>query len=224
MLGRRQKLNLQFLQIVDAFLLVAAYWSAHWFRYHGHKFGLFEAPILPFTEFQWLMFVLIPFGPICLHAQGFYEHPERKTIGRSLSQLGRAAIVLGLIIALCAYFLKLSVDSRAVMPVFAALATVLLLIREWSTVSRYQRRLKSGEIRERVVLVGTAADILAFRNTFSPAEIMEIEVAEDVDISAKTALDFVESLHKHTPERVLFVGGHGELGRLQEYIGACEVE
>lgn len=224
MLGRRQKLNLQFLQIVDAFLLVASFWSAHWFRFNGHGFGLFDSPILPFSEFQWLLFVLIPFGPICLHAQGFYEHAERKTVGRSLGQLGRAAIFLGLIIALSAYFFKLRVDSRAVMPIFAAFATVLILVREWITVGNYRRAVRSGRIRERVLLVGTAADMLAFRSTLTPSEIMEIEVADDVDITTRSMADFVESVHQHTPERVIFVGSHGELGRLQEYIGACETE
>ena len=224
MLGRRQKLNLQFLQIVDAFLLVASFWSAHWFRFNGHGFGLFDSPILPFSEFQWLLFVLIPFGPICLHARGFYEHAERKTVGRSLGQLGRAAIFLGLIIALSAYFFKLRVDSRAVMPIFVALATVLILVREWITVGNYRRAVRSGKIRERVLLVGTAADMLAFRSTLTPSEIMEIEVADDVDITTRSMADFVESVHQHTPERVIFVGSHGELGLLQEYIGACETE
>lgn len=224
MLGRRQKLNLQFLQIVDAFLLVASFWSAHWFRFNGHGFGLFDSPILPFSEFQWLLFVLIPFGPICLHAQGFYEHAERKTVGRSLGHLGRAAIFLGLIIALSAYFFKLRVDSRAVMPIFVALATVLILVREWITVGNYRRAVRSGKIRERVLLVGTAADMLAFRSTLTPSEIMEIEVADDVDITTRSMADFVESVHQHTPERVIFVGSHGELGLLQEYIGACETE
>ena len=224
MLGRRQKLNLQFLQIVDAFLLVASFWTAHWFRYNGHDFGLFETPILPFSEFQWLLFVLIPFGPICLHAQGFYEHAERKTVGRSLGQLGRTAIFLGLIIALCAYFFKQRVDSCAVMPIFAALATVLILSREWITVGNYRRSVRSGKIRERVLFVGTAADLHAFRGTLTPSEIMEIEVADDVDITTRSMADFVESVHQHTPERVIFVGSHGELGRLQEYIGACETE
>ncbi len=224
MLGRRQKLNLQFLQIVDAFLLVASFWSAHWFRFNGHGFGLFDSPILPFSEFQWLLFVLIPFGPICLHAQGFYEHAERKTVGRSLGHLGRAAIFLGLIIALSAYFFKLRVDSRAVMPIFAAFATVLILVREWITVGNYRRAVRSGKIRERVLLVGTAADMLAFRSTLTPSEIMEIEMADDVDITTRSMADFVESVHQHTPERVIFVGSHGELGRLQEYIGACETE
>ncbi len=224
MLGRRQKLNLQFLQIVDALLLVASFWFAHWFRYHGHEFGLFEQPILPFTEFQWLLVVLGPFGPICLHAQGFYEHSERKTVGRSLGQLGRTAVVLGLIIALSAYFFRQKVESRAVMPIFVALAASLLLAREWITVSSYRRDMRSGKIRERVLLVGTAPDILAFRHSFTASEIMEIEVPVEVDVSVCAVAEFVDMLHQHTPERVLFVGSHGELGRLQEYIGACETE
>ena len=224
MLGRRQKLNLQFLQMVDAFLLVASFWFAHWFRFNGHEFGLFEQPILPFTEFQWLLVVLAPFGPICLHAQGFYEHPERKTVARSLGQLGRSAVFLGLIIALCAYFFRQKVDSRAVMPLFAALAASLLLAREWITVSSYRRDVRSGKIRERVLLVGTAADIFAFRNSFTASEIMETEVAVEVDVSVWNVAEFVDMLHQHTPERVLFVGNHAELGRLQEYIGACETE
>jgi len=224
MIGRRQKINLQFLQIVDAFLLVMALWSAHWLRYHGFELGLFDLPILPFSEFQWILFVLIPFGPICLHAHGYYEHPERKTAGRSLSQLGRAGIVLGLIIALSSYFLQLRVESRAVMPIFAAFAPALLLAREWFTVSSYRSRVRSGEIREHVILVGTSADIFTFRNGFTAEEIMEVKVVEEIDVDAKTVSYLIEALHKHSPERVVFVGSHSELGRLQEYIGACEIE
>jgi exopolysaccharide biosynthesis polyprenyl glycosylphosphotransferase len=224
MLGRRQKLNLQFLQIVDAFLMVTALWSAHWLRYEGYFMGLFDIPTVPFGEFQWLLFVLIPFGPICLHAHGFYEHPERKTVGRSLSQLGRAAIVLGLIIALCGFFLRLRVESRAVMPIFAAFATALLLFREWFTVTRYKRLVKSGEIREQVILVGTMADISAFRTGLTAEEIMEVEIVDTIDVETMNVACLIDALHKHSPERVVFVGSHSELGRLQEYIGACEIE
>ena len=224
MLGRRQKINIQFLQIVDAFLLAIAYWFAHWLRYTGHEVGFFDQPILPFGDFVWLLVVLIPFGPACLHAQGFYEHPERKTISRSLAQLGRAAVFLGLIIALSAYFIRLKVDSRAVMPIFAALATGLLLAREASTVARYRHRLKSGEIREQVIVVGTAADISAFRGSLSPSEVMEVQILEDIDVEARPVAYFIEALHRHFPERVIFVGSHTQLGRLQEYIGACEIE
>lgn len=224
MLGRRQQINLQFLQVLDAFLLVLTFWGAHSLRYNGAALGFFDIQIPSFKEFQWLLLVLAPCGPLCLHAQGFYEHPSRKNVGRSLAQLGRAGVVLSLIIAACAYFFRLGVESRAVMPIFAFLATALLLLRESIALMQYRRKVRRGEQRERVILVGTRADILTFRKSLSPDEVMEFEIVDDIEVDSKSVQDLVNALHKHGAERVLFVGAHSELGRLQEYIGACEIE
>ncbi|MEQ1853435.1 MAG: sugar transferase, partial [Chthoniobacteraceae bacterium] len=224
MFGRRQQLNSQFLQIVDGLLLVLTFWGAHTFRSAGALLGFFPYQIPPFTEFQWLLLVLGLFGPISLKVQGFYEHPSRKNLGRSLGQLGRAALSVAIIIALCAYFLRLGVESRSVMPIFAFLATSLLLFRERITIHRYRRRVKSGGQRERVILVGMQEDILAFQTGLSREETMEIETAEEIEVGSKPVAHLVEALHRHAPDRVIFVGAHSQLGRLQEYIGACEIE
>lgn len=224
MLGRRQELNLQFLQIVDALLLVVAFWAAHTLRYMAPAWGWVDAPILPFREFQWLLFVLVPFGPICLEAQGFYEHPTRKTFPKSIAQIGRAGVVLGIIIAFCSYFLKLALESRAVMPLFALLGCFLLMMREAASLARYRRRLKSGAAREAVILVGTMDDVRAFRKDFTAEQAMELEVVEAIDVEKQPVQDLVEALHQHSVGRVMFVGGHAQLGVLQDYIVVCEVE
>ena len=224
MLGRRQELNLQFLQILDALLLAAAFWVAHTFRYLGYSWGLFDFWISSFESFQWILAVIVPFGPIALENYGFYEHPSRKTFGKSLGQLGRAALVVGLIIAVCAYFFRLDVGSRAVMPLFAISGALTLLIREQLTVARYKHRVKSGLLRERVILVGTKEDNFSFRNAFTAEQVMEIEVIQEIDIAVEPLTNLVDALHEHSVGRVLFVGGHSEMGRLNEYIGACETE
>lgn len=224
MLGRRQELNLQFLQIMDAFLIAVAFWTAHTFRVIGGIWGIFPVQIAPFSEFQWLLFVLVPFGPICLEAQGFYEHPARKAFGKSVAQIGRAGLMLGIAIAFFAYFLKLNVESRAVMPLFAVFAGALLMLRERGTMLRHRRRLKSGALREPVILAGTAEDVRSFRDSFTPEQLMELEVVEELNVDDKSANDLTESLHVHAVGRVIFVGDHTQLGRLQEYIGVCEIE
>ena len=224
MLGRRQQINLQFLQILDALILVLTFWGAHSLRYNGAELKFFDVQIPPFKEFQWLLFILAPFGPICLHAQGFYDHPSRKNVGRSLGQLGRAGITLALIIATWSYFFRWGVESRAVMPIFAFLAAAMLLLRERAVVMQYRRKVRRGEQRERVILVGTHNDILTFRKSLSPEEIMETEIVDDIEVDSQSVEDLVNALHKHGAERVVFVGAHSELGRLQEYIGACEIE
>ncbi len=224
MLGRRQELNLQFLQIVDAFLVVLAYWAAHTVRYMGFGLHIFDTPIAQFKEFQWLLFVLVPFAPICLEARGFYEHAAHKTVTKSLGQIGHAAIFLGLIIALSAYFLRLNVESRAVMPLFMLFATTLLLLRERASVARYRRRVKAGTFREAILLVGGAADVRAFRADFTPEQNLELEVVEEIDAETQPVATFIEALHKHTVGRVIFMSDHTQISRLQEYIAACEIE
>src|SRR6478735_2210209 len=104
MLGRRQELNLQFLQILDGFLLAFAFWMAHAFRFFGASWFVFDKPIESFSKFQWLIFIIIPFGPVALELEGFYGTSMRKPISRSLKEIARSAVWLGLLIAACSYF------------------------------------------------------------------------------------------------------------------------
>jgi exopolysaccharide biosynthesis polyprenyl glycosylphosphotransferase len=225
MLGRKQELNLQFLQIADGLLMVIAFWGAHTLRFFGGDLSLFgNKPIGPFEDFQWLLFVILPFGPIVLELQGFYTNPLQKTIGKSLAQIARGIFWLGLLIAGCSYFLRLGVPSRAVMPLFVVIATGALLLRERWTVARHRKRAMREDLRERVVLAGTPADVHQLRHTFTPEQIMGIEVAAEIDIEHQPVTDLIEALHRHSVNRVIFAGGHSHLHRLQEAIAACEIE
>ena len=224
MLGRKQELNLQFLQIIDGLLMVVAFWCAHALRFFGATWFAFDRPIGPFRDFQWLLFVILPFGPIFLEAQGFYSHPLHKPIGKSIAQLGRAAFWLGLIIAGCSYFLRLDVPSRAVMPMFALLGGFALLVRERVTVYRARDRMHRETLREPVILAGTAEDTDRFRRSFSAEETMEIEVVQEIDIEKQSVDELIAALHQHSVGRVIFAGGHSHMNHLQEAIAACEIE
>ena len=224
MLGRKQELNLQALQLADGILLVAAFWVAHTLRFFGPNWFLFDTPIGPFKDFQWLLFAIMPFGPICLEMQGFYSNPLQKEGGKSLGQIARAFFWLGLLIAAEAYFLKLDVPSRAVMPMFAVVSVLALLVRERISIVRYRARAKREDLRERLILVGTPADLHQLRHSFTPEQVIETEVAAEIDIETQSVNELIEALHKYSVGRVIFAGGHSHLNRLQEGIAACEVE
>ncbi len=224
MLGRKQELNLQTLQIADGLLLVVAFWVAHTLRYLGADWFIFDKPIGPFKEFQWLLVVIMPFGPISLELQGFYTNPLEKDAGRSLAQIARAFFWLGLLIALAAYFFRLDVPSRAVMPMFVVISTTMLLLRERLTLTRFRNRAKREDLRESLILVGTPDDIHQLRHTFTAEQIMEMEIVAEIDIEHQPVADLIESLHKYSVSRVIFAGGHSHLHRLQEGIEACEIE
>ena len=76
--------------------------------------AIFKDPIDRFEKFQWLLFVIMPFGPITLELQGFYSHPLQKTLAKSTAQLARAIFWLGLLIGACAYFLWLPLPPLTV--------------------------------------------------------------------------------------------------------------
>lgn len=224
MLGRRQELNLQFQQITDGLLMSVAFWLSHTLRFIGAGSVIFDKPIGPFADFQWLLFVIMPFGPIILEMQGYYLHPTQKTLGKSLQQLARAAFWLGLLIAACSYFLRLDVPSRAVMPIFAGVACVFLIMRERITLARLRHRADQKDLRERVLLVGTPRDLTDLKRTLPHELGLEFEVVAEIDPNVQPVSDLVNALHDMSVSRALFTSNHADLSRLQEYISACEIE
>jgi exopolysaccharide biosynthesis polyprenyl glycosylphosphotransferase len=224
MIGRKQELNLQFQQILDGALLVLAFWAAHVIR-SGLPLAFDSVPVIPdFNDFRWVLFILMPFGPIILEMQGFYSHILQKTVVKSTMQLGRAGFVLGLLIAMSAFFFKYTFPSRAVLVIFALLALGALLGRERVTVAYLRKKGSSGQFRESVLLAGTPGDVVQLEKSLTAEQLVEMEIVGRIDIEAQPISALVEALHRHSVSRVIFAGGHSHLNRLQEAIAACEVE
>ncbi len=223
MLGRKQDLNVQFQQILDGALLVLAFWAAHTLRYHEITWFR-NRPILPFSEFRWLLFIIVPFGPIILELQGFYSHPLQKTAWKSFSQMAMAAFWFCLLVAGCVVFLRLDFPSRAVVLTFFGLGATFLFARERVTNHYVKHWAKRGRFRENVLLAGVPADMRQLRRTFADDPRMNIEIIAEFDIETQPTGALVEALHNHAVSRVFFAGGHGHLDRLQEAIAACEIE
>jgi exopolysaccharide biosynthesis polyprenyl glycosylphosphotransferase len=224
MLARQQELSTQFQQLLDAFLLAGALFAAHALRFYGTTWLNLPYSIDPFRNYQWLLVVIMPFGPIILDLQGFYLSPLNKTLWKSFVQVVRTMIYLSILVSGCVIFLRLPLTSRAVPLLFILLATVVLLVKQRLIVRRIRRRAERGEVRERVLLAGVPQDIAALEQSLTPEETMVLQVAERIDIEKQPISDLVEAMHRHTVSRVIFAASHGQLNRVEQAIGACEVE
>ncbi len=224
MLARQQELSTQFHQIIDAFLLAFSLFAAHALRYYGTAWLDLPYSIDPFQNYQWLLIVFMPFGPIILDLQGFYQSPFNKTLWKSFVQVARTMIYLSILVSACVIFLRLPLTSRAVPLLFILIGTVGLLLRERLIVRRIRNRAKRGQVRERVLLAGLPQDIAELEASLSPEESIFLEVAARIDIEKQPISDLVEAMHKHAVSRVIFAAGHSQLNRVEEAIGACEVE
>src|SRR3712207_2728832 len=211
MLARRQEINTQVQQIIDAFLLALTLFVTHYVRERSVDWFGVEKTIDPFSNYHWLIVVVMAFGPIVLELQGFYESPITKTKWKSFRQIVQAMVYLGIVVSVCVIFLRLPLANRSVPLLYLPVATAVLLIKERIIVHYVRRRAARGELRERVLLAGTPEDIAALERSFTPEQKLLMVIADRIDIEKQPISDLVEALHRHSITRVLFAAGHTQL-------------
>src|SRR5213082_1308479 len=140
MLARRQELNTQLQVLIDGFLLAVSLWVACVLRYYSTFWFDLKDTVDPFHNYHWLFIVIMPFGPILLDLQGFYQSPLNKTTWRSLVQVVRAIIGLSIIVSGCVIFLRFPLANRSVPLLFFLIGTLALLIKERLIVARLRGR------------------------------------------------------------------------------------
>ncbi len=211
-------------QVLDALLLALSLLAAHALRFYSTSWFNLAFGIDPFQNYQWLLVVIMPFGPILLDLQGFYEAPLNKTFRKSLVQIVWAMIYLSILVSGCVIFLRFPLASRSVALLFIIIGTIVLMVRERIIVSYIRRRALRGELREPVLLAGVPQDIAALEQSLSNEQRLLMEVVGRIDIEKQPISDLVEAMHHHAVSRVIFAASHSQLNRVEQAIGACEVE
>src|SRR6267143_2165945 len=224
MLARRQELNTQLQVLTDAFLLALSLWAAYVLRYYSTFWFNLSKSVDPQSNYAWLLIPIMAFGPILLDLQGFYQSPLNKTKWRSVMQIVRAMIGLSIIVSACVIFLRLPLANRSVPLLFILIGMLVLLLKERIIIRHLRRKAMRGERREPVLLAGLPQDIEALEQSFTPEQKLLIDVAAKIDIEKQPLSDLIEAMHRHSVARVIFAAGHGQLNRVEEAIGACEVE
>lgn len=224
MLARRQELNTQLQVFIDAFLLAFSLWAAYALRYYSTFWFDLSKTIDPQRNYAWLLVVIMPFGPILLDLQGFYQSPLNKTQWKSIVQIIRAMIGLSIIVSGCVIFLRLPLSNRSVPLLFVLIGTLVLLMKERLIVAHLRRKALRGELREPVLLAGLPQDIAALEQSFTAEQQLLLNVVARIDIERQPISDLIEAMHRHAVARVIFAAGHGQLNRVEQAIGACEIE
>src|SRR5947209_20576988 len=104
MITRRQEINTQLQQIFDGILLGLTLLGTHTLRHYStHWFNLVES-VDPFSNYHWLIVVVVAFGPILLELQGFYQSPLTKTKWKSFRQIVQAMVYLSIVVSGCVIF------------------------------------------------------------------------------------------------------------------------
>ena len=224
MLRRKQEINQQLQQVLDAFLLVFAFWGSYALRVVSTSWFSLDYQIPPFHQFQWMILIIMPGGPILLELQGYYSHPLHKQMLRTLGQIGRALIGLALLVGVCVMFLRVDLPSRSVLLLFVAIGAGFLLLKDQCLLVHARRRAARGLLREPVLLAGLPEDMDALVASLTPEQILSIEIIERVNIQEQPLEHMIEALHRHSISRVIFSAAHSHMIAIQAAISACETE
>lgn len=226
MLGKKQEINLQLSQIIDGILVAVAFWLCHSTRFYLLPLIFPDLPPIPGLDgFIWMMAIAIPFTPIFLEFEGFYQHPMRKKVFDSIGQFIRVGVWLMLALGSCVIFFRWQANSRLVMLMLPFAVSGLLLLRE-AMMKRYLRWGVTGgdKGKERVVVAGLDKDIEGFLSEMTEDDAELMQVVARYDLECHSVDEFIEMLHQHSINRVIFVAIHTQFGKVQEAIHACERE
>lgn len=223
---RRREVRLQLHQVFDAALLVAVLWLCHQGRYWAPYFlSSFDLPkIAPFDELLWLIVVIMPFGPLILDLNGYYKFPLRKSFSSVTKEVAMTMIWLALIIGGCVMFLRLPVDSRAVLLLFFFFGSIALIIKDRVVAWHLRKRAISGKYREPVLLAGTPEEMEQLVQSLPDELLSEVRIVGRIDLENEPIEKLISMMHQQTVTRVLIAAGRAHMDRVQETIGACETE
>src|SRR5437660_857508 len=214
MIPRRQELNTQLHQLIDAFLLAFSLWAAYALRDYSTSWFNLSKSIDPQSNYAWLLIPIMIFGPVFLDIQGFYQSPLNKTLWKSMVQVIRAMIGLSIVVSACVIFLRMPLGNRTVPLLFIGIGTAALLIKERIIAAHLRRAAVRGEQREPILLAGLPEDMAALERSFTPEQRLLINVAARIDIDHQPISDLVQAMHQHAVTRVILAAGHSQLNRV----------
>jgi exopolysaccharide biosynthesis polyprenyl glycosylphosphotransferase len=218
-LSRKQELSLQLNQLGDTVLLVFSLWAAHTLQlYLGQFGGIMQSA--PSAAFLWLIVPIVALGPLLLESHGYYNLALQKSVLKSLWEISEALLCLGGLVAGCALFFRLNINSGFLLILFSVISAGILLIKARIVLAYFKSRVRTGQHREKVILASSA------QPEEMPAEqLAEIDIVEWIDIRRQPVSDLVDAIHRHSVGRVIFpTADTTELRQLKEAIAVCEIE
>jgi exopolysaccharide biosynthesis polyprenyl glycosylphosphotransferase len=223
MLQRQQQLITQIHRVVDASLYALGFWLAHWLRDQDLLIAWQRPEITPFSQYAWFLAFVVPFGPLFLQLQGFYNRPGLVSRRRTLWQLfwGTTWLTIALILI---SFLARSQPARSVILLFGPICFLLLVLKEEILRNWILSSFGQAQLKRRVVLVGTSEDVAKVRRQFLARNSTNLDVIADLDLNSAPIERLLLLLHEHSVNAVLLTAQHTFFGQVEKVIAACELE
>jgi exopolysaccharide biosynthesis polyprenyl glycosylphosphotransferase len=226
MLRRERQIRAWVQRLLDASLFGIGLWLAHWIRkasgievFGGRK----EIP--EFHEFLPL-FIILPFTPLLLELQGYYNRPILSSRAQAAWMLIKACALAVALVIFGMFMVKFPLDrsARSVVVLFGFTSFALILLKDELLRRMLQSRLGESQFKRRLILAGAPEDLERFIPTAKGGAFEGLEVVSQIDLNKQTVDDLVEMLHFHSANAVVISAKHTYFGQVEKAVQACELE
>ena len=221
--SRKDSFTLQVLQVTDAFLVYIAFWVAGFIRqlilsYSGGGLGVNET-----QEMLWVLYIAVPFTPLILEHFGFYERIRQKPAMKSVAQLVKGLVAVGLLIALFSVFAKQTDARRSILVIGVGMAFLFLLLRDRVSMQYFRERVKNGIGRENVIIAGHPQEITLLEEELGEETLSEWNLVHRFDLREGTVEELYQLLKVESVSRVVFATKNCEFEKVGSAVEACEL-
>ena len=217
---------MQIHQMMDAGIFAVSFWLAYQLRSSAFVLELFDLhEVSPFSQFAWLLLLVIPTAPFVLESQGFYQRSLFCPRGTTLWQLLKACSLMALGLVVAMFLLRTENPiARGAIVWFAAVSLALMFLKEELFRNLFLRQLSRSQNKRRYLLVGTADEIERMRRELKKQDANGIEIPGELNLSEISVDYLVELLHEHSVNGVIVSAKHAYFEHVEAAIRACELE
>jgi exopolysaccharide biosynthesis polyprenyl glycosylphosphotransferase len=226
MLRRERQIRAWVQRLLDASLFGIGLWLAHWIReVSGLQIFGGTKEIPPFNDFLPLL-VILPFTPLLLEFQGFYNRPILSSRRQAAWTLLKGCALAVVLIIFGIFLVRWPIErvARSVVIMFGFTSFGLILLKEEFVRRILQSGLGESQLKRRLILAGAPEDLERFIPTAKGGAFDGLEIVAQVDLNKQTVDDLVELLHYHSANAVVISAKHTYFGQVEKAVQACELE
>ena len=219
MLGRHRRVHATVGKFADASLFGFAFWLTHWLR----ALPVFDQEVRPFSEYAWLLLVVVPLTPPLLAAQGFYQQGVLGTRRRNLWILTKTAAYISLAAVLVLFYRKTE-GARLIFALYVPVTVLCAMAKDVAVSAWNGGKTRQALHRQRVILVGSKEDCDRLVRSLGLGSRHDIEVMDSVDLNTTSPAQLADRIHAHSANAVLVAPRHSLFGQIEATIHLCELE
>lgn len=239
MLHRHRQLRQSVHRGLDPALFVLAFWLAHlvrdslpwarvvgWLPVAGTKIAQkLSDPILPFSEYTWIYFLIVPLVAFLLEQQGFYQRPILCSRRQTVWMLAKSSVLATMVVILAIFvFRNHDIIARSVIILFGFIGFFLVWLKEELVQWSYRTNAGWAQVKMRLLLLGAPQDTARLKQEVLQKSQGIIEIVAELDLNKTSVEELVHFLHEHSVNGVVISARHIYFGEVEKAVQACELE